>query len=86
MVRTSPGFVARSLGRFSVIGAIAVIFTSSARRLAIEIAAITIAAPLMSVFIAIMPSGGLSDSPPESKVMPLPTSAMWGSSLSGLGS
>ena len=38
----------------------------------------TAAAPDMSHFIVNMPSEGLSDSPPESKVTPLPTSASWG--------
>ena len=33
----------------------------------------TAAAPDMSVFIVFIESAGLSDSPPESKVMPLPT-------------
>ena len=34
----------------------------------------TAAAPDMSVFMVSIESAGLSDSPPESKVMPLPTS------------
>src|SRR5664280_2724667 len=41
------------------------------------IAPSTAAPPLMSVFIAIMPSAVFSDRPPESKVMPLPTSTTW---------
>ena len=36
-------------------------------------AAATAAAPAMSDFIVSMPAGGLSERPPESKVMPLPT-------------
>ena len=43
-------------------------------------AASTAAAPDMSHFIVSMPSEGLSDSPPESKVTPLPTRARWGAS------
>jgi len=35
-------------------------------------AASTAAAPLMSAFIVSIAFGGLSESPPESKVMPLP--------------
>ena len=35
----------------------------------------TAAEPAMSVFMSTMPSAGLSDRPPESKVMALPTSA-----------
>ena len=34
----------------------------------------TTAPPAMSVFMVFMPAVGLSDRPPESKVMPLPTS------------
>ena len=34
----------------------------------------------MSVFMVVMPSAVLSESPPESKVMPLPTSTTWGTS------
>src|SRR5450759_3167793 len=41
------------------------------------IAPSTAAPPLMSVFIAIMTSAVFSDRPPESKVMPLPTSTTW---------
>ena len=41
-----------------------------------DMAAITAAPPAMSVFICFMPSAGLSDSPPLSNVMPLPTSTM----------
>jgi len=59
-----------------VIGAIAVTFTSSARRLAIEIAAMTIARAHVGLH-PIMPSPVLSVRPPESNVTPLPTSAMW---------
>ena len=39
-------------------------------------AASTVAAPVMSYFIPTIPAGGLRVSPPVSKVMPLPTSAM----------
>jgi hypothetical protein len=39
-----------------------------------DTAASTAAAPPMSDFIASIDFGGLSDSPPESNVMPLPTS------------
>ena len=40
-----------------------------------DIAAITAAAPAMSVFMSSMPCAVLSDRPPESKVIALPTSA-----------
>jgi len=42
-----------------------------------DLAATTAAAPLMSHFIVVIDAPGLSDRPPESNVMPLPTSAMW---------
>ena len=40
-----------------------------------DMAAITAAAPAMSVFMSSIPCAVLSDRPPESKVMALPTSA-----------
>ena len=40
-----------------------------------HMAAITAAAPAMSLFISIIESAGLIERPPESNVMPLPTSA-----------
>ena len=40
-----------------------------------SIVAATAAAPAMSDFISHMPCAGLIDKPPESNVMPLPTSA-----------
>ena len=41
-----------------------------------HIAATTAAAPAMSHFMSIIESAGLIDRPPESNVMPLPTSAI----------
>ena len=75
ILRTSPGLMARPPGMFSVVGTKAMTFvrTPAARRT--DIAPMTAAAPDMSVFIVSMPSAVLSDSPPESKVMPLPTRA-----------
>ncbi len=49
--------------------------TGSASSAAASTAAATAAAPAMSHFIVTMPDDGLMLSPPESKVMPLPTSA-----------
>jgi hypothetical protein len=43
----------------------------------------TAAPPAMSVFMATMPSFGLSDSPPLSNVMPLPTRTVWPCAPSG---
>ncbi len=47
----------------------------SSRRAAATATASTVAAPVMSYFMPTMDAGGFSESPPESKVMPLPTSA-----------
>ena len=46
-----------------------------------DIVAITEPPPVMSRFIDTMPSRGLSDRPPVSYVMPLPTSTTYGVSL-----
>ena len=62
-------------GMFSVVGTMPITFTLHPSAGSTDMAAITAAAPAMSVFIVIMPSAVLSDRPPESKVMPLPTSA-----------
>lgn len=78
VVRTSPGFVAVPLGMFSVHGAIPRTLTLTPAALQAPSTAITTAAPLMSSFIAIIPSPLLSDRPPESNVMPLPTTATVG--------
>jgi hypothetical protein len=75
MVRTSDGRCALPDGMFSAIGAQPVTFTSGLIRAIAVIAAITAAAPPMSDFIASIAVDGLSESPPESNVMPLPTSA-----------
>src|SRR3984957_1118969 len=49
--------------------------TGSESSAAATVAASTAAAPLMSHFIVSMDFGGLSERPPESKVIPLPTNA-----------
>ena len=72
---TSPGLMARPLGMFSVVGMIPITRTGTCRSARADIVASTAAAPDMSVFIDIMPSAVLSESPPESKVIPFPTSA-----------
>ncbi len=85
--RTSPGLTARPPGMFSVVGAMPTTRTRTLRARQAPSVAITSAAPLMSVFIVIMPSKLLSVRPPESNVIPLPTSATVGtvpsSSVSG---
>ena len=73
---TSPGFVALPPGMFSVQGATAITFTAGASRAIACIEAITAAAPVMSPFMRSIPAPGLSEMPPVSKVMPLPTNAI----------
>ena len=75
---TSDGRWAVPDGMFSAIGAHAVTLTSSPSRAIAVIAAMIAAAPPMSDFIHSIAAAGLSDRPPESKVMPLPTSARCG--------
>jgi hypothetical protein len=78
VVRTSDGRCAVPDGMFSAIGAHAVTLTSRPSRAIATTAASTAAAPPMSDFIHSIAAAGLSDRPPESKVMPLPTSARLG--------
>ena len=66
------------LGMFSVQGAMPITRTFTPAALQAPSVAMTAAAPLMSSFIVIMPSPLLSDRPPESNVMPLPTSTTVG--------
>ena len=75
-VSTSPGFMAEPPGMFSLIGAMAVTLTWTSSASRTVMAAITMAAPDMSVFIVVMPAAVLRESPPESKVTPLPTRTM----------
>ena len=60
---------------FSAIASHPVTLIGSFRRAAASTAPSTAAAPAMSTFMYSMPVDGLSDRPPESNVMPLPTSA-----------
>ena len=64
-----------SEGRFSASAAYVVTFILRPSSAIASVAAITAAAPAMSHFIVYMLSPGLMLRPPESKVMPLPTSA-----------
>ena len=75
-VTTSPGLTARPLGMFSqaAISTTRLIFGLSSTTA--RSAPSTEAAPPMSNFISSMPAPGFSEMPPESKVMPLPTSTM----------
>ena len=76
-VSTSPGRRAWPLGMFSAMQAKAVTLTGSSSSAIATVAATMAAAPAMSSFIVCMEEPGLMESPPESKVMPLPTSARW---------
>ena len=68
--------MARPPGMFSVVGMMPTTFTRGARAGSTDMVASTAAAPDMSVFMVSMPSAVLSERPPESKVMPLPTRAI----------
>ncbi len=78
MWSTSLGRVAVPDGRFSAMHIHAVMRTGRFRRAAASVTASTVAAPVMSYFIPTMDAAGFSESPPESKVIPLPTSARCG--------
>ena len=71
----SLGLVAFSLTMFSASGAQASIAIGNFNSAIAKTAAITAAAPLMSLFIASIPFAGFSARPPVSKVIPLPTKA-----------
>ena len=73
---TSFGRRAEPDGMFSAMHSHAVSRTGSASRAAASVTASTVAAPVMSYFMPIIEAGGLSERPPESNVMPLPTRAM----------
>ena len=75
MRSTSPGRIALPLGMFSTSGTNPITRVFTPRSRSADIAAITAAAPDMSVFIVSMPPAVLSDRPPESNTTPLPTSA-----------
>ena len=72
---TSLGRVALSLTIFSASGAQASTATGSFNSAMAKTAAMTAAAPLISLFMASIPWAGFRASPPESKVIPLPTKA-----------
>ena len=71
----SPGFVALPPGMFSVAGTRPTTLIFGFSLPSADIAAMTPAPPDMSYFISSMRSAGLIEMPPESNVMPLPTSA-----------
>ncbi len=72
-VRTSPGLIARPPGMFSAAGTTPITLIGAPSVAIARIAQTTAAPPAMSSFIRSMPSAGLIEMPPVSKVMPLPT-------------
>ena len=62
---------------FSAIGTVAMTSTGSPSSATRHMVAITAAAPAMSHFMSSIFAAGLIEMPPESKVMPLPTSAIF---------
>ena len=81
-VTTSPGLLAAASGMFSQVGTMAVRLMGSLALAAATNAPMTLAAPHMSYFISSIASPGLSEMPPLSKVMPLPTSTTGAAFLS----
>ncbi len=75
MVSTSSGRIGSAPSMFSEMHIQAVTLTGSSSSAAARVTAITVAAPVMSYFMPSMLDAGLSESPPVSYVMPLPTRA-----------
>ena len=71
----SPGRVECGPGMFSTAGAIARSGVPGAMRATVAAAAMTVAAPVLSIFISSIRSDGLMEMPPESKQTPFPTIA-----------
>ncbi len=82
---TSPGLSARPPGMFSVIGTTPTTSIGAFSSEIARIAPMTAAPPAMSSFIRSMPSAGLIEMPPVSKVMPLPTSPSTGADAGARG-
>ena len=73
-VRMSPGRMLRPLGMFSAAATTAIARTGISSSASAPIPATTAAAPAMSPFMSSMCVAGFSEMPPESNVIPLPTS------------
>ncbi len=82
-VTTSPGLKALPSGMFSAEQTTPMTLTAGLSRAMACIAPIIAAAPAMSYFIFSMPSAGLMEMPPVSKVMPLPTRPRTGAPAAG---
>ena len=76
LVTTSPGLMALPSGMFSHAGIKPTTLTAGFKRLSDLNTPMTLAAPPMSNFISSISRPGLSEIPPESKVMPLPTNTV----------
>src|SRR5205085_11652954 len=74
-LKTSPGLYDDPDGRFSVAANTPNTFTGSFVVAARSTKPMTVAAPVMSCRMYSMPSAGLIEMPPESNVIPLPTTA-----------
>ena len=74
-VTMSPGRVECGPGMFSTAGATASSGVPGASRATVAMAAMTVQAPVLSIFISSIRSDGLMLMPPESKQTPLPMSA-----------
>ena len=77
LVTTSPGFTAPPSAMFSQAGIRPTTFTAGCSSAKARNTPSTLAAPHMSNFISSISAAGLMDTPPVSKVIPLPTST-WG--------
>ena len=73
LVTTSPGLTARPLGMLSQVGTSTTRLTLALSDATAARVPSTLAAPHMSNFISSISAPGLSEMPPVSKVMPLPT-------------
>ncbi|CFN66276.1 Uncharacterised protein [Bordetella pertussis] len=73
LVTTSPGLLALPLGRFSHAAIRPTTSSGSSSSARARNVPSTLAAPHMSYFISSIVAAGLSEMPPASKVMPLPT-------------
>ena len=81
-VTMSPGRVECGPGMFSTAGASPSSGVPGASRATVAMAAMTVHAPVLSIFISSIRAAGLMLIPPESKQTPLPTIARWRPSAS----
>src|SRR5699024_6641324 len=82
LVTTSPGLLALTPGIFSQEAISPITSRSRSNSATVRIVPSTLAAPHMSYFISSRFFAGFKEMPPESKVMPLPTSTIGAAALS----